>query len=195
MHTVKILSKQVPQIPLREVLSHISRRDRLHIAAGLACGVIQFCGNWLKSWWDSSDVHLAADSDGSSVLVDNLYLSWPLSTTGTRKVDHVDINHPDVGNNRLLPLGLALVELSLGKSLRTLLNPEDEVQDTLVTRFRTASRLVMMVYMESGTNYAEAVNSCLSWSGLCLEKKFEERVFDTIVSPLLKDLVNFEGLA
>jgi hypothetical protein len=195
MHAVKILPKRVPQKPLREVLSHISRRDRLHIAAGLACGVIQFCGNWLKSWWDSSDVHLVAASDGSNVLSDNLYLSWPLSTTGTIQGPLSDINYSDFGGNRLLPLGLALVELSLGKSLHTLLDLKDENQDTLVTKFKTASWLVKMVYMESGTNYADAVNSCLSWSALCLEKKFEERVFDTIVSPLLKDLVNFEGLA
>ena len=94
-----------------------------------------------------------------------------------------------------MPLGLALVELSLGKSLQTLLDLEDGSQDTLVSRLNTASWLVKMVYMESGTNYADVVNSCLSWSGLCLEKKFEERVFDTIVSPLLKDLGNFEGLA
>jgi hypothetical protein len=94
-----------------------------------------------------------------------------------------------------LPLGLALVELSLGKRLHTLLNLEDENQDTLVSKFKAASWLIRMVYMESGTNYADAVNSCLSWSGLCLEKRFEERVFDTIVSPLLRDLANFEGLA
>lgn len=190
MHTVTKHSQKVPQISLHEVISHISRRDRLHIATGLACGVIQFCGNWLKTSWDSSDVRLAADRDGINVLVDNLYLSWPLSTTtGKRKVDH-----DRAKKNRLLPLGLALVELSLGKSVRTLLNPEDEGGDILITRLETASRLVEMVYMESGTNYAEAVNSCLCWSGLCLDIKFEERVFDTIVSPLLKDLVNFEGL-
>lgn len=191
MHAVKILPKTVPQKPLREVLSHISRRDRLRIATALACGMIQFGGNWLKSWWDISDVHLAATSDdGGNVLLDDLYLSWPLSATGTipRLRNHF-------GENRLLPLGLALVELSLGKSLQTLLDLEDGNQDTLMSRFNTASWLVKMVYMESGTNYADVVNSCLSWSGLCLEERFEERVFDTIVSPLLRDLGSFEGLA
>lgn len=194
MRAVKILPKRVPQKPLREVLSHISRRDRLHIAAGLACGVIQFCSNWMKSWWDSSDVHLVASSDGSNVLLDNLYLSWSLSATGTIREPLNGIKYSDFGGNRLLPLGLVLVELSLGKSLHTLLDLEDENQDTLVTKFKSTSWLVNMVYMESGTNYADAVNSCLSWSSLCVEKRFEERVFDTIISPLLKDLVNFDGL-
>ncbi|KAJ5194427.1 hypothetical protein N7491_001765 [Penicillium cf. griseofulvum] len=194
MHAVKILPKCIPQKPLREVLSHISRRDRLHIATALACGMIQFGGNWLKSWWDISDVYLAATSDdGGNVLLDNLYLSWPISTTSTTPGPRNDTKYSNFGDNCLLPLGLALVELSLGKSLPTLLDMEEGNQDKLVSIFKTASWLVKMVYMESGTNYADVVNSCLSWSALCLEKKFEERVFDTIVSPLLKDLGNFEG--
>ncbi|KAJ5875281.1 uncharacterized protein N7473_012628 [Penicillium subrubescens] len=116
---------------------------------------------------------------------------------GQKQSEHHDNgNHPEGENNRLLPLGLALVELSLGKPVRTLLNPgDDEGEDILVTKVRTVSRLVRMVYMESGTNYAEALNNCLSWSGPCLEKNFEEKVFKNMVSPLLKDLVNFEGLA
>jgi hypothetical protein len=193
MHAVKILPKGIPQKPLREVLSHISRRDRLHIATSLACGLIQFGGNWLKTWWDISDVYLAATSDdGGNILLDNLYLSWPISTSTTPGPRN-DTKYSNFGDNCLLPLGLALVELSLGKSLPTLLDMEDGNQDKLVSIFKTASWLVKMVYMESGTNYAEVVNSCLSWSALCLEKKFEERVFDNIVSPLLKDLGNFEG--
>ncbi|KAJ5776373.1 uncharacterized protein N7511_001384 [Penicillium nucicola] len=196
MHAVKVLPKRIPQKPLREVLSHISRRDRLHIATALACGMVQFCGNWLKSWWDISDVYLAATSDdGGNVLLENIYLSWPISTTSTTPGPRNDTNYPNFGENRLLPLGLALVELSLGKSLHALLDLEDENQDTLMTKFKTASWLVNRVYMESGTNYAHVVNRCLSWSALCLEKGFEEHVFDTIISPLLKDLGNFEGLA
>lgn len=158
--------------------------------------MIQFCGNWLKSWWDISDIYLATTSDdGSNILLDNLYLSWPLSTTGITPGPRNGTKYSDLGDNRLLPLGLALVELSLGKPLHTLLDMQDENQDTLVSRFNTASWLVKKVYMESGTNYADVVNSCLSWSSLCLDKRFEERVFDTIVSPLLKDLGNFEGIA
>lgn len=197
MHAAKKRLNQVPQKPLREVLSKIHRNHRLHIAAGLACGMIQFCGNWLKAWWDSSDVHLAASSDGHSILLDHVYLSWPLSTPDTNE-PHVASHHPRLRNNLLLPLGLTLVELSLGKSLGTLLVPEDEGHDTVVTKYNAASRLINMVYNESGQHYGDAVNSCLSWSGtnsLCFEKRFEERVFDKIISPLLRDLVHFEGMA
>lgn len=195
MHAVKMLPKPVTQKPLSEVLSQISRRDRLYVAAGLACGVIQFCGNWLKPWWNSSDVHLAAAGDGTNVLLDNLYLSWAVSATETNQGSRGDDMCSRFGNNRLLPLGLALVELSLGKSLQQLLDLQEENQDTLVAKLKSASWLVKLVYMESGTNYADAVNSCLSWSAWCVERSFEEQVFDSIISPLLKDLVNFEGIA
>ncbi|OQE27088.1 hypothetical protein PENFLA_c006G07578 [Penicillium flavigenum] len=196
MEAVK-LPKGVPQKTLEEVLSKIGRRDRLHIATGLACGVVQFCGNWLKSSWDSSDVHLAAADDGYSILLDNLYLSWPLPPPSAGRESRNSTPYPNVQNNLLLPLGLALVELSLGKSLNVFFTPEDEHQEPLVTKFRVASRLVDNVHQESGTHYAEAVHSCLYWSGITSlynEQRFVERVFDNIVSPLLKDLVNFEGL-
>ncbi|KAJ5795317.1 hypothetical protein N7457_001916 [Penicillium paradoxum] len=198
MYAVKSLPEEVLQKPLREVLSGISRRDRLHIAAGLACGVIQFCGNWLKASWDSSDIYLAAGEDGSSVLMENLYLSWPILAPGTRRENCDFARYPGVRNNLLLPLGLALVELSLGKDLSTFFAPEDEHQDPLVTRFRAASRLVTHVYLQSGAHYADAVHSCLHWPGvssLCNEDGFTESVFEGIVSPILKDFVNFEGLA
>lgn len=195
MHAVKILPKPIPQKALSEVLSHITRRDRLYIAAGLACGVIQFCGNWLKPWWDSSDVHLAAAGDGAKVLLDTMYLSWALSATGANQGHLGDAMYARFGNHRLFPLGLALVELSTGKSLHMLLELKDEDQDTLMTKLQSVSWLVKRVFEESGENFANAVDSCLSWSALCVERSFEERVFDNIISPLLKDLVHFEGKA
>lgn len=196
MDAVKRLPKGYLQKSLQDVLSEISRRDRLRLAAGLACGAVQFCGNWLKPSWDSSDVHLAADEDGYHVLMDSLYLSWPLLASTRREPCH-SVRYPDVRNNILLPLGLALVELSFGLDLSTFFTPEDEHPDPLVTKHRVASRLVGNVDLESGIPYGDAVRSCLHWSGvslLCNESKFEDRVFEGIVSPLLKNLVSFEGL-
>lgn len=179
MHAVKKRPDNPLQKPLHDILSKIYRHDRLHIAVGLACGVMQCCGNWLKAWWNSSDVFLSVGNDDHSVFLDSAYLSWPLLIPGTSEA-YLASNHPRVINNLLLPLGLALVELSLGKPLSTLLVPEDEDQNMVVTRFNTASRLVKVVYNESGQSYADAVESCLSWSGpnSCFERWFEERVFD-----------------
>jgi hypothetical protein len=197
MHASTKIPSPTPPKPLKEVISQISRHDCLHIAAGLACGVIQYCGNWLKSRWDSSDVHLTAHKDGCDILLDSVYLSWPLSIPNTDTDSKTVPTIRQGNNNLLLPLGLALVELSLGKSLGSLLRPEDEDWDTERTRRNTASRLVPKVYLESGVPYGEAVESCLSWSSahsLCVDRGVEGRVFERIISPLLRDLVNFEGM-
>jgi hypothetical protein len=191
MHAVKTLSNPIPQRSLREVLSQISRHDRLHIATGLACGVIQFHDNWLKAWWDSSDVYLAATDDGRNVSLNNLYLPWSFSGLGTIQTPQNGLHQSHTRGNRLLPLGLALVELSLRRPLYEVIEPDEGNHDMPVTRLETVSKLVERVHKESGTNYAGAVSSCLCWSSLCLEKPFEERIFETIISPLLKDLVSF----
>ncbi|KAJ5766213.1 uncharacterized protein N7511_003829 [Penicillium nucicola] len=200
MHaSTKALSPTPPK-PLTEVISQISRHDRLHIATGLACGVIQYCGNWLKSRWDSSDIHLTAHKDGCDILLDSVYLSWPLSIPATETEIETQATVSamrQANNNLLLPLGFALVELSLGKSLDSLYKPEDQDWDVERMRRNTASRLVPKVYLESGVPYGEAVESCLSWSSahsLCMDRGVEERVFERIISPLLRDLVNFEGM-
>ncbi|CAG7921976.1 unnamed protein product [Penicillium olsonii] len=199
MHAVKVLPKCIPQKPLREILPHISRLERLRIATALASGTIQMCGNWLNSWWDISDVYMAATSDNLNdckVSLDSLYLLWPVSNPRTRPGPINGNKYSNLGEKSLLPLGIALVELSLAKPLPTLLDLGDGGQDTtLLAILKTASCLIDRVFEESGTDYADVVNSCLSWSSLCLEKTFEERVFDTVVSPLLEDLGRFEGLA
>ena len=194
MRALKKLPNQNVEKPLRDSLPHLSRHDRLHIAAGLACCVMQFCGNWLKAWWDSANVHLVANSDEPRVSSDNVYLSWPISTSGTSESWASSSCSPRARYKLLRPLGIALVELSLGKSLATLCAPEDEDPDTRETQFNTASRLTTKVYSESGIHYGDAVTSCLSGSPrdwLCLQGGFDERIFNDIISPLLKDLVNF----
>jgi hypothetical protein len=201
MHAAKALASPAPQSSLENMISQLSRYDRLHIAAGLACAVIQFCGNWLKSWWDSSDIHLTAHQNGYDILLDSVYLSWPLSTTGTRRAIPESacptVARPFLSNNLLLPLGVALVELSLGKSLESLRIPQDVHQDIEVMRRTTALRFMPNVYRESGTHYGDAVESCFSWSSsnsLCADKGIEEQVFHKIISPLLRDLISFDRL-
>lgn len=57
------------------------RRDRLYLAASLACGVLQFHGTWLKSQWGGRDILFAKTEDGSKPLIDQLYLSWNVLRT------------------------------------------------------------------------------------------------------------------
>ncbi|OQD62185.1 hypothetical protein PENPOL_c013G08919 [Penicillium polonicum] len=176
---------------LREALTSLSRRDRLCIAASIASAVLQCHGNWLKGQWDSSNFNLAAET------LDGLYLSRSLSAADGLK-DSSTMSSSDKRESVLQSLGLSLVELSLGRPLDALLS-KDETQDDKKMIIDSALRLTKEVRLESGWHYASAVDSCLSWSGvstICREShSFEERLFDKIVSPLLKDMMIFDGWA
>ncbi|KAL4937770.1 hypothetical protein BDV06DRAFT_232360 [Aspergillus oleicola] len=206
LHSIKCHSQAVPLQTLQQALPNSSRRDRLYIATGLACGVIQYHGNWLKAHWDSSDIHLTANSDSSGdILPNSVYLSWPLRLQ-QQQADIVlpgdEPPSPLIRNPILFPLALTLIELSLGRSIASLRLPQDEQghghEDS--TRFHTAFRLLNKVYRESGSNYGDVVHSCLLWSGSgmnvpCFEdEKFEGKVFSTVVAPLIRDLAHFEDL-
>ncbi|KAL3475862.1 hypothetical protein BJX99DRAFT_270848 [Aspergillus californicus] len=211
MHFIKCYPKPIQLQTLQKILPNSSRRHRLYIAAGLACGVIQYHGNWLKEYWDSSDIHLPADHDEGYDDTDdlppsNLYLPWSLNSQPTPppfvttdfNIRNTAQRSPLVRNRILFPLGLALTELSLRKSITSLRIPQDKQGNEDSTRFITAFRVLNRVQQESGSNYRDAVHSCLCWSGVdppCLEdEEFEGRVFHTIVAPLLNDLAHFEGV-
>lgn len=205
MHFIKCYPKPIQLQTLQQALPNSSRRHRLYIAAGLACGVLQYHGNWLKKYWDSSDIHVPAEYDDDDatddVLPSDLYLPWSLNSQNSPSAP-TDIKHtqrsPLVRNQILFPLGLALTELSLGKPITSIRRPQDEQGNEDSTRFITAFRVLNRVQQESGSNYRDAVHNCLCWSEVdppCLEdEKFQGRVFDAVVAPLLRDLAHFEGV-
>ncbi|KAL3467224.1 hypothetical protein BJX64DRAFT_283946 [Aspergillus heterothallicus] len=177
---------------LRDHLERISRRERLRIAAGLACWVIQFYGSWLKPDWTISDVQLALARDGLSPHHESLYCTWALAaesqpTSVNEEPSQTSQSLRDV----LFSLGLALIELSLGKSI------DDFQSPTKITANRLQER-ISEVEDGSGTNYARVVRLCLcpphEMGSLRLDdSKFEERVFGNVFSPLLRELLYFEG--
>jgi hypothetical protein len=97
----------------------------------------------------------------------------------------------------LFPLGLALVELSLGQTLASLRGPEDNDSDEAIADLKTASRLITEVCYESGGRYGDVVKKCLFWPGLedanLDNEELQQAVFESIVSPLLEDYKDFEG--
>ncbi|KAL2848860.1 hypothetical protein BJY01DRAFT_153054 [Aspergillus pseudoustus] len=178
--------------PLRESLQQTSRRDRLRIATGLACGVVQFHGSWLKPNWDISNVQLALGSNATKISPDNLYCTWALTAQpGSTPNDKGKAPALQVRNDILFPLGLALIELSLGQSIDKLRPSNNMPLDELQAK-------VKEVYDNSGSGYGDVVNNCLFWppgmASLGFEDaRFEERVFNDVVSPLLRELMHFEG--
>ncbi|KAJ5965085.1 uncharacterized protein N7479_004961 [Penicillium vulpinum] len=190
MHAVQSLQRNPRKQTLSEALTSCSRRDRLYIAASIACAVLQYHGNWLTGRWDSSNFHLAAET------LNSLYLSWPLSTLGATKAESTRSNSAK-REAVLQSLGVSLVELSLGRPLDVLLSSKDESHDRKKMIIDSVLNITKEVRLESGWHYASVVDSCLSWSGvssICREShSFEERIFDKIVSPLLKDVMVFDG--
>jgi hypothetical protein len=176
--------------------TELSRRDRLYLAAVLACSILQLHGSWLKQGWGTTDVLFATDPKNGYTLLDHPYLVWPV--TGSKQQGFSTRGRDRLQNEILLPLAIALIELSLGKTIAALYRVEDDSPIESRKRFNTASRVLKNIYCESGSSYGDVVKECLYWSrskGECFEdSQFDESVFDTVVSPLLKDLDYFEGL-
>ena len=202
MHLIKFQTHPVQLETLQRALPNRSRRERLYIAVGLACGVVQYHGNWLKEYWDSSDIHLPIERDNGTddISVTDLYLSWLLNSqpgpSGAAGIKDLR-RSPLVQNKVLFPLGIALIELSLGRSIISLRSSQDEQANEDSTRFNTAFRVLKHVQQESGCDYRDTVKSCLCGLGVdepCLEaEEFQERVLRAVVAPLLVDLAHFEG--
>ncbi|KAL2814446.1 hypothetical protein BJX63DRAFT_199153 [Aspergillus granulosus] len=175
----------------------VSRQDRLYLAAVLACSILQIHGSWLKQGWGTKDVFFAQDPQRGSTQFDHPYLVWPVVGTKAHQ-DSSIAGRQRVQNEILLPLAIALIELSLGRTIHSLYRVEDEAPDESQISFNTASRVLKNVYCESGSNYGDVVKECLYWSrskGECFEDpQFDESVFDIVVTPLLKDLDYFEGV-
>lgn len=92
----------------------LSRRDRLYLAAVLACGVLQLYGSWLKRQWGTKDVLFAQDSNHGSTNFEHPDLVWRVSNS-SNYVSAIPSTSNRISNEILLPLAVALIELATGK--------------------------------------------------------------------------------
>jgi hypothetical protein len=183
----------------------LSRRDRLYLAAVLACAVLQLHGTWLKQQWGTKDILFAENPEHGYTMFDHPYLVWQTIGPSRAHSDNSILSEYTasgghrIQNEILLPLAVALIELSLGKTISALYRQEDKDPSESQLHFNTATRVLRNVYCESGSNYGDVVNECLYWSRSKGERfedpQFDESVFDTVVSPLLKDFDYFEGIS
>jgi hypothetical protein len=198
-------------------------KERLYVAATLATSVLQLQGSWLKAHWSSSDIifpYLGEQGTGESPsppfvhpyiswniashATDDKHISPTITTISGKESSSSAINHPLIKNKPLLPLALALTELSLGHTLASLRIPGDDHPVTAVANLTTALRLLEDVYATSGDVYGDVVNYCLSYSGRVGSGRRKEEagfddedsqqaIFDNVIVPLLRNLKNFEG--
>ena len=180
----------------------LSPRKRLYIAATLASSVLQLHGNWLKAKWRTRDILFPEDVEDLKLLLDYPYVSWSVPGKNKQLEDtsvSSRIDHPLIRGKIMLPLGLALVEISLGHRLADLRMPIDDHPDEAVANLTTATRLLDAGEVNdwSGTRYHEVVKTCLSWASVEERGLDDERtqrdVFESIVSPLLENLKDSEG--
>ncbi|KAK2805520.1 hypothetical protein FQN50_006144 [Emmonsiellopsis sp. PD_5] len=180
----------------------LTRKDRLYLAATLACSVFQFHGSWLKTQWRTRDILFEKSDAGCKISVNRPYLSsHPLNNASseTNTSESPGAVSALIRNEILFPLGLALVELSLCETIAALRTPEDEDRLEAVADLKTASRVLDEVRDESGDMYRDVVDKCLNWPGprnaQLDDEEFHASVFENIVLPLLKGLGDFEGRA
>lgn len=191
-----LLQRAAPQAPIPTPCSAIfSRRDRLQLAANLACSVLRFHGNWLKAQWQSGDIMFTARESNQQR---NPYIMWDVpGGVGSQSMCKNKKPSVLVRNEVLFPLGLTLVELSLCQNLDDLYMPEDHDIVPAHTSLKTALRYLHVVGAESGVDYANVVDKCLRWHGSGEEsledEAFQERVFRDIIVPLMQELSHLEG--
>lgn len=190
----------VPNRPVKEP-DELDRGDRLYLATVLACSILQLHGTWLHRQWGTGDILFVRFSETSSPLYSHPFLlkkPSPVMSTSHSNPDDEAFTRRENSNVVLFPLALALIELSLGKSIVSLTAEEDRDSNGVILYTKTAVRLLPKVHRESGLRYGDVVKDCLFWSrsnGETFEdSQFEESVFSSIVDPLLKDLEYFKGV-
>jgi hypothetical protein len=180
----------------------LSPKKRLYLAATLASSVLQLHGSWLKAQWRTRDILFPEDVEDLKLALDYPYLSWSVSGR-SKELEEISgsncTEHPLIKSKIMLPLGLALVEISLGQRLADLRIPDDNHANENVANWTTATRLLDAGYVNdwSGPLYDNVVKTCLSWAsvrdGELDEEKTQRDVFELVVSPLLENLKDAEG--
>ena len=216
MYLIRTQMRELQTISLEDILTSrtavttprpgvnlmLSPRKRLLIAATLASSVLQLHGNWLKAQWRTRDILFPEDVEDLNLLLDYPYVPWSVPGKNKRlKNTSVSsrTDHPLIKGKIMLPLGLALVEISLGRRLADLRVSIDNHPDEAVANLTTATRLLDAGEVNdwSGTRYHQVVKTCLSWTSIgeggLDDERSQRDVFESIVSPLLENLKDSEG--
>lgn len=200
-------------------------RQRLFIAASLASGILRLGESWLKSNWSSHDIYLippVETGSGGTVGEDELYhpyFSWEtleaqagatLDNQGKRHHAQKEDSQPHkayaaslssfprrpIHRDFLFPLGLTLLELSLGTPWSVLEVEEQLDSEDVDDNIETA---LGFVYKESSGRFGDVVRRCLYFEGFDSRNPgldnddFQEAILDKIVKPLIADWMDFDG--
>ncbi|KAK2762795.1 hypothetical protein FQN54_000970 [Arachnomyces sp. PD_36] len=199
-----ILSSDQTRAASRKLrLKTISSRDRVYMAAILASAVVQLDGSWLNREFRSRNINVVRRQEPYSVHTTSRlfpYISQEVFPNCRPVSQFTALDRNVIRNEVLFNLGLTLIELCFGKPLIELRQPEDLVADNeVLTNFNSAKRLLPDIFEECGGKYESAVRwccDCPSETRDCTleDDNFAQEVFEKIVTPLLEDWKNFNGI-
>ena len=185
-------------------LAPLSMRDKLRVAVNLTSGVLQLHKTpWLKEDWKQCDI-MFIDRPGASKssVYDHPFVHRELSQRSIQQVAATPaIVYRVIRNKTLYALGIVLIELCYGKSIKGLQEPEDVHCDgTPGVEWCTADRLIRTKDLENhiGKRYADAVRRCVYCdSGVdnadLEDESFQRVVYEGVLEKLEESLQHIEG--
>lgn len=170
------------------------KKDRRFLAAKLASTVLECHGSWLPFRWSSRNIIFTGNISSN-----NLEESIQTPVIARRLSDSTEFEGYSLCwagcNDLLFPLGLALIELSLGRAITSLYTPSDEGQGETSTLFEKVRNWIYDVCCECGPNYGEVVQQCLFWTKTrevnMESEEFQAAVCQYIIRPLVEDFNQF----
>lgn len=170
------------------------KRDRRFLAAKLASTVLECHGSWLPSRWSSRNIIFTGNITST-----NLEKSIQTPVIARKLSDSTEFEGYSLSwagyNDLLFPLGLVLIELSLGRTITSLHTPSDEDQGGASALFEKVRNWIYDVCCECGPNYGDVVQQCLFWTKTrevnIESEEFQDAVFQYIIKPLVEDFNQF----
>ena len=175
----------------------LSRKDRMDLALRMSYAILQFYASpWIEASWTWRDFCIDKQNDSQLFVTRKFYSCRSRDSTPTSGKPST-LKFSDIVEEPILTkLGLALIELAIGKRLAELrLKDQPPTLDSDLLDFSTAKKLVIsgQILREEGRGYDEVVKACLFHQFSCdsqfnsidsSQPSFQNAVERSIIEPL-----------
>lgn len=177
----------------------LSRKERMDLALGMSYAILQFYASpWIEASWTWRDFCIDKQNDSQLFVTRKFYSCRSRDSTPIDDKPSALTFSDIVEEPILTKLGLALIELAIGKRLAELrLEDQPSTLDADLLDFSTAKKLVTSgrILREEGRGYEEVVKACLFHQFSCnsqlnsidsRQPTFQNAVEQSIIEPLHK---------
>lgn len=177
----------------------LSRKERMDLALRISYAILQFYASpWIEASWTWRDFCIDKQNDSQLFVTRKFYSYRSRDSTPTIGKPSTLKFSDFVEEPILTKLGLALIELALGKRLVELrLEDQSPTLDSDLLDFSTAKQIVKSgkILREEGRGYEEVVKACLFHQFSCnselnkidsSQPTFQNAVEQSIIEPLHK---------